>query len=138
MNKKTISTVLSLALLACFFLPFISIDGYNVSGFQIVFGKDGESGIGSSRYLFVSLLIPIGAILILLDSLSSGSSSYGGYGYWMPLVGILYLAVMIYLGMQQGAGTMGGSLSMGEIISALGYAFWITLAASVILIFNKP
>jgi hypothetical protein len=140
MNKRTLNSILALVLLVAFFLPYISIEGFNVSGFQVIFGKDGQAGISSGgKFLFISLLIPIGAIIVLFDSLSSGGGgAMAGYGYWMPIVGTLYLAIMMYTGMQQGATQVGGSMDIGAFLSAMGYAFWATLVASVILVFNKP
>jgi hypothetical protein len=135
MNKKTVSIILSIVLLVAFFLPFISIvDIFSASGFNVVFGKDGMSGVvNGGKFLFVSLLIPLGAIIVLFDSLGSGSSSVD-YGYWMPLTGIIILSVIMYTGMSSGAGS---GFSVGDFLKVMGYGYWITLAASVVLLINK-
>ena len=139
MNKKNLNIVLAAALIAAFFLPYLSIPGFTeLSGFNVVFGKAGMTGIAKGgKFLFISLLIPLGAIIVLFDSLGSSSSSTAGYGYWMPIAGIVILSVLMFLGMSQGASSVGGSLSVGSFVEVLGYGYWITLAASIILLFNK-
>lgn len=136
MDKKTLNIVLSLALLAAFFLPYISIGGiFSASGFNVVFGKGGMTGIVSGgKFLFVCLLIPLGAIIILFDSLGSGNSSSADYAYWMPLIGIVVLSVMMFTGMRV---TAGRALTVGEFLKVMGYGYWITLVASIVLLVNK-
>ena len=136
MNKKSINLVLAIVLIVAFFLPFISFGGiFSASGFNVVFGKSGMSGIVSNpKLLLVSVLIPLGALLVLFDSLGGGTSNLD-YGYWMPLVGVIALTLLMYFGMKSGAGS---EFNFGEFIKVLGYGYWITLVASVVLAFNKP
>lgn len=134
MNKNTITIILAIVLIAAFFLPYLSVPGYDFSGFHVVFGKDGMSGlVKGGKLLFVSLLIPLGAIIVLFDSLGDGNSS-SDFGYWMPLIGTVILAILMYTGMKPSAGD---ALTIGKFVGVLGYGFWITLAASVGLLINK-
>jgi hypothetical protein len=137
MDKKSLTIVLAVILLVAFFLPFISANGYTLSGWNIVFGKNGESGLfnGSgtaARSLFLCLLIPLGALIVLFSAFGTNSSGEN-YGRWMPLIGILYLAIMIFVNLTTGI----GAFSFGGVIQILGYAFWITLVASLVLLFNR-
>lgn len=138
MNKKTVNVVLALVLLAAFFLPYISFLGTNINGFQIVFGKNGGEGIGGGRIMFLCLLIPIGSILILISALGEKSSTLQDYVFWMPLIGIVFLTVMMYIQMNKGAQMAGGGdLSVGEYVKVMGYGYWITVVAAIAVLVNK-
>ncbi len=136
MDKKTLNIILSLALIAAFFLPYISIgEIFSASGFNVVFGKDGMKGfVSGGKLLFVCLLIPVGAIIILFDSLGSGGSSAVDYAYWMPLIGIIVLSFMMFTGMKAGAGS---GLTLSGFLKVMGYGYWITVAASIVILVNK-
>jgi hypothetical protein len=129
MNKRTLTTVLALILLACFFLPYFSDNTDKVSAFHVVFGKGDVPGVsGAERYLW--LLIPIGAILLLF-----GEDRFtGGFAYWLPLLGLLYIVLRIIIE------TMAHS-SLGEAARAVfeiaSYGFWISVLAAVLLVINK-
>ncbi|HWR32582.1 MAG TPA: hypothetical protein VN451_03610 [Chitinophagaceae bacterium] len=137
MDKKTLNIVLAVVLIVGFFLPYVSVMGFNLSGFNVVFGKGGLTGLSKGNFLFITLLVPLGAILVLAGTLGLDRSLNAGYIFWMPLIGILYLAVRMYLEMSKGATGAGGSLGVGDFLSVMGYGFWITLAASVGLLVNK-
>jgi len=135
MDKKTLNIILSLALIGAFFLPYISFGGFNASGFNVVFGKDGMSGLVSGgKLLYACLLVPIGAFILLVDSLGSGDSTSAQYGYWMPLVGIIILSVLMFTGMNTGAR---GALTLSLFFKVMGYGYWITVAASIGVLVNK-
>jgi len=135
MDKKTLNIVLSLVLIGAFFLPYISFGGFNASGFNVVFGKDGMSGlVVGGKLLYVCLLVPIGAFILLVDSLGSGDSTSAQYGYWMPLVGIIILSVLMFTGMNTGAR---GALTLSLFFKVMGYGYWITVAASIGVLVNK-
>ena len=120
MNKKTFAIVLSLALLVSFFLPYLG----DYSGFDLVFGKH---KIISTSGGIASILIPAGGLLILFGSI--GGNTYD-FSYWMPIAGIIVMVAMLLI-----KGT--GGASIGDIISSFSYGFWITVAASVLLLFTK-
>jgi hypothetical protein len=135
MSKKILSIILALILLICFFLPYLTIGSTSTSGFNIVFGKDGLEGISSSgRYLFVSLLIPIGAVLLLIGAVINDSFTSSGFVYWMPLAGIIYILVSLYLG---ATGNNSEYIAIGEYVGIFSYGLWITLIAAIILPFSR-
>ena len=79
---------------------------------------------------FLILLIPLGALAAIF---LANDSSYNGFVVWMPLIGVGYLAVRLYLELDK----IVDSLTVSRFISALGYGFWISLAASVLLLWNN-
>jgi hypothetical protein len=130
MNKRILSIVLALILLACFFLPYFSDGSDKVSAFDIVFGKGDMAGVGGAER-FLWLLIPFGAILVLFG----GKDRFtGGFAYWLPLLGLLYIVLRIFV-------ELTGHSSAGEAAKAIfeiaGYGFWISLVAAVLLPMNK-
>lgn len=127
MSKKNISIVLCLIIIAAFFLPYLSDGSENFSGMNIIFGNARFAGLNHSGYnLLVSLLIPLGAFLTLLRANPPGNLSR-----WMPLIGVAYLLVMLYI-----RGNTGGDMSIGEFLGFFSYGLWLTLVASVILLFT--
>jgi hypothetical protein len=138
MNKNNVNIILSIALIAAFFLPFLSVPGLpDFSGFNVVFGKGGMTGIAKGgKFLFICLLIPLGGIILLFDALGGGSSS-SDYAYWMPIIGVVILTVLMFAGMSQGAANAGGRLDIKSMFRIMGYGYWITAVASILLLVNK-
>lgn len=70
MDRKTLSIILGVALIASFFLPYLNVAGIlKVSGLDIVTGKGmmGEEAKGSiDRFLL--LLAPLAGILLLVGA----------------------------------------------------------------------
>ena len=141
MDKKTTSIILVIILLGAFFLPYVSINSaygqIRISGFEVVFGKGGQSGISSGKFMFATLLVPIGAILILFSVLGERTSTLADYVYWMPLIGIVINTIFMFLEMKKGATLVGGTLDFGTFLKAMGYAYWLTVAASIGVLVNK-
>ena len=128
MNNKMITPILAVVLLVCFFLPYFSNGSESFSAFNIVFGKHGLTGVGSAeRYLW--LLIPLAALLLLF-----GGSTSGGFIYWLPLIGLVYIIVRIYM---EAKGMGGGNVAIGDVLKLASYGFWISLGAAVLLPFTK-
>jgi hypothetical protein len=126
MNNKLFTPVLAIVLLVCFFLPYFSNGLESFSAFNIVFGKHGLSGVGSAeRYLW--LLIPLAALLLLF-----GGNTSGGFTYWIPLIGLVYIIVRIYI-----EANSIGSAGIGDILKIASYGFWISLGAAILLPFSK-
>lgn len=128
MNSKSITIVLCIALIVAFFLPYLSNGSLSYSGWQVMFGNKEVQGLSNGgRSLFVSLLIPLGALLVLLMKFFDNYSS-AGFIRWMPIVGVAYLLIMLYI-------QMSGEGSIGELIGFFSYGLWITIVAAIILPF---
>jgi hypothetical protein len=132
MDRKMVTLILSLALVGCFFLPYIDL-GYfgKVNGFNIVFPKDG-GGEGWERYIW--LLIPVAGILLVFGALSNENYFLGrGFLSWLPLLALIFC--LIVSPMIHGA-------AIGDVFKTLGKGYgvglWITIVASLILAFYNP
>lgn len=127
MNKKNLTILLSIVLIIAFFFPFISSGTYNFSAFDIVFDRvEGQGG----KSLYISLLVPLGALLLLIGAITNDNFTRSGFVLWMPLIGVLYLVVMLYINGSE-------ALTVSELIGWLSYGFWISLLAAIILLFLK-
>lgn len=129
MNKRTITIVLALILLACFFLPYFGDGAEKVSAYDVAFGKGEMAGIeGAERFLW--LLIPFGSILLLFG----GERFTGGFAYWLPLLGLLYIILRIFIEITSHSSP---GEAAEQIFSVASYGFWISLVAAVGLVVNK-
>ena len=84
----------------------------------------------SGKSLYISLLVPIGALLLLIGVFTNDYFTKSGFVLWMPLIGVLYVVVMLYINGSE-------ALTVSELIGWLGYGFWISLVAAIILPFKK-
>jgi hypothetical protein len=131
MNKKTITIVLCGLIIGAFFLPYLSGFGNQMSGYDLVFGKYGYAGIaGKGSFKFINLLVPLGAAVILLGELLDDRYAKGTFIRLLPLIGLAYMLVMIYL-------PDSGQFSFGDLLSLLSYGFWLSLAAALALPFTR-
>ena len=129
MNKGILTIVLALILLACFFLPYFTIDTDKFSAFNIVFGNGKIQGAdGSERFLW--LLIPMGAIVLLFG----GARTTPGFTYWLPLIGVLFIILRILI---EGIARTSAGDAFDIILKTATYGFWISLVAAVLLPFTK-
>jgi hypothetical protein len=131
MDKKTITTFLAVMLIIAFFLPYVSTGFLQMSGYKLIFGK---GGLLTSGQLWITLLVPLGAVLVLAGALGADHSLRSGIVFWMPLVGILYLGVRMFILMNKAAD---GQFGIGNSLSVMGYGYWLTLAASIGLLLNN-
>ena len=131
MEKKTVTNFLAVLLLLAFFLPYISAGFIQMSGYRLIFGK---GGLLTSGQLWITLLVPLGAILVLAGSLGANNSLRSGIVFWMPLVGILYLGVRMFMIMNKAAESQFG---IGDFLSVMGYGYWFTLLVAIGLLLNN-
>jgi len=132
MDRKMLTLILGLALVGCFFLPYIDI-GYfgKASGLNMVFPKGG-GGEGWERYVW--LLIPVAGALLFLGALSN-ENYFGGRGFlsWLPLLALIFNLIISPL-LHKAA--------IGDVLKSLGQSYgiglWITIAVSLVLAFYNP
>lgn len=132
MSKKTISIILSAIIIGAFFLPYISNGEFGLSGYDIVFGKGEIRGLARNggSALYINLLVPGSALIILLGNLLDDSFADGLFFRLLPLLGLIYIVVMLYM-------TGSSQLTVSEVFGWLGYGFWISLGAAVLLPFTR-
>ena len=128
MDRKTLTIVLAVALIASFFLPFYSFGGRGASGLDVVTAKGGDW----QKYLL--LIFPLCGLLLLLGELNNGNYAVSrSLLVWLPLLTILY---MLFIGpLIKGA-------DIGNIFKYFGKGYgtglWIAIASSVVLAFYNP
>lgn len=128
MDKKMLSIILGVVLIGCFFLPYASLMGVNISGYDSVF-----SGAGDWKK-YILLLIPISGLMLLIGAVNNGNYILGrGLWAWLPLLTVLYMIIVEPL--------MNGA-KIGDIFKMIGKGYgiglWITIAASLVLAFYNP
>ncbi len=134
-NQKNIVIIAAVALIAGFFMPWISFF-VKLSAWDFIFGN--ASDIDSSSIRFLVVLIPISAIMII-----AGASNNENYLiskrllFSIPLGSLAIVIISLFFT----ANEDGEKVSMsdfGDILQLLGAGFWITLIASVVLVFLRP
>lgn len=122
MNKKMVTIILAIALIAGFFLPYMSFLGQGISGFDMVKG-------GGKADVYILALSPVAAILLLIGALNDGKYTPSrGILAILALVGVLYLVIRLVI--------EGGDI--GGLIKLLGIGYWISLVAALGLVFYNP
>jgi hypothetical protein len=128
MDRKMLTIILGVLLIAGFFLPYFSFMGINVSGFDSVKAP----GDGWEKYIM--LLIPLSGVLLLIGALNNENYILGrGILCILPLLTVLFMVLINP--MLKGA-------DFGDIIKTLGKGYgiglWITIATSLVLAFYQP
>jgi len=127
MDRKTLSILLGVALIASFFLPFLQNNGRSVSMMDMVKMSAG----GATKYLV--LLIPISGLMLMIDGLKKGTYHLGrSLWAWLPLLTLLFILIIepMINGMQ--AKQVFNMLGKGY-----GIGLWIAIVASVVAAFSN-
>lgn len=124
MSKKTLTITLALVLFGCFFLPYLGSGFSAISGYDAVFKFSNGSW---EKYLW--LLIPVAAVMLLLGA--AGGNYFLGRStlVWIPLLTILFIILRA---------KMETNITIAQLLESIGYGLWISLAASLLLVFYNP
>ena len=128
MDKKIVTIVLAVVLIACFFLPYMSFMGMSVSSFDIVKSPGGD------WQKYIPVLIPLSGIMLLVGALNNGNYPGGrAIWSWLPLLTVLYMLLI---------SPLINGMAIGDIFKTLGQGYgiglWLTIAASLVLAFYNP
>jgi hypothetical protein len=120
MDRKMLTIILAILLIAGFFLPYLSSGPFNTSGIS---GFDFIKGGGKAdKYLL--LLSPIAGLLLLVGAANNGNYTPSrGVLVLLALVGVLYLLIRSLI---EGA-------DLGQLFKMLGLGYWLSLAAALLL-----
>jgi len=128
MNKTTLTTVLSVALIGSFFMPFFYWHSFEMNGFNFILSEH----IPSYKYLL--LLIPFAAAFHLFNVLTEGN-----YFFSQKLLSLIPLitvaAVFMIVFFNKNADPE--FFEAGNIFSNIGSGFWLALSLSLLLAFVK-
>lgn len=127
MNKKIYSIVLGAIFIVAFFLPYISLFGFSISGLDLAKG-------GTSWESYVLFLIPLSGIMLLVGGLNNGNYPLGR-GLWavLPLLTVLFFLIGIPIIKGQGVSDVFKSLGKGY-----GIGLWLTIIASLAAVVYTP
>lgn len=124
MDKKMLTIILAVVLIACFFLDW----GGGVSAFDVVKSKYGN------WQKYIPLIIPISGVLLLIGAVNNGNYPLGRNTLcWLPLLTVLYLIIIKPL--------IDGA-AIGDVFKMLGkgwgIGWWLTIGASLVLALYNP
>lgn len=122
-NRRPISLILSAGLIICFFLPYYGNVWLGATGYSMVFNHKTVTG-SWERYIW--LLIPVSAILLIIGTVNKETYIINRrFLSLLPLLTLIFICIWLRT----------GSRSYEILIRWLGYGFWISLAASLLLAF---
>ena len=127
MNRKILTIILAVLLIASFFLAISS--GSSASAFDMVKGPSFGTSVDAMLMKYLWILIPLSGVILLIGALNN-DNYFLGRGLWafLPLLAILFLIIGLPL--------MNGA-AIGDIFKTIGKGYgigmWIMIAASLVL-----
>jgi hypothetical protein len=130
MNRKIVTIVLAVLLIASFFLPIGT--AASTSPFDIVKGPSYGSEFEALLMKYLWLLIPLSGVILLIGALNNGNY-FLGRGLWafLPLLALLYLIIRPLTVMEV-------RFDIGGLLKGMGVGLWIALVSSLVLAFYWP
>jgi hypothetical protein len=126
MDKKTLTIILAVVLIAGFFLPYLSSGPFSTAGIS---GFDFIKGGGGKADKYILLLSPIAGLLLLVGAANNGNYTPSrGVLVLLALAGVLYLVIRSLI---EGA-------DIGQLFKMLGLGYWLSLAAALVLALYNP
>lgn len=130
MNRKILTIILAVILIASFFLPIGT--HASTTPFDIVKGPSYGNEIEAMLFKYAWILIPLSGLMLLIGAVNN-ESYFLGRGIWafLPLITILYLLVRPIT-------LMGGRFDIMDMIKGFGVGTWMALVGSLVLAFVWP
>jgi hypothetical protein len=126
MDRKTLTIILAVILIGCFFLDYSKGGG---SGYEYVFNTPGGKGVWEK---YVWLLIPISGVMLLIGALNNSNYMLGrSLWSWLPLLTILFFLIRAYMRANDFS-------AVTATVKNFGIGLWITAVAAIILAFYNP
>jgi hypothetical protein len=132
MDRKTWTIILALALIGCFFLPWIKFPNGSPSAFDVVTNLEGNK---DAWPFYLWLLIPLSGIMLLIGALNRGTY-FLGRGFWafLPLLVSIFIPLWAYFQTDNS----GADSPIGDLLKQFDYGYWATLGLSLLLAFVNP
>lgn len=130
MNRKILTIILAVILIASFFLPIGT--HASTTPLDIVKGPSYGNEIEALLFKYAWILIPLSGIILLIGALNN-ESYFLGRGIWafLPLIALLYLLIRPITLMDRGFDIM-------DMIKGFGVGTWMALAGSLVLAIYWP
>lgn len=127
MNRKMLTIILAVILIASFFLPLTSAG--SGSAFDVVKGPSYGSDIEIMLMKYLWILIPVSGLILLIGALNNEQYAFGR-AIWtlLPLLVVLYIIVRPII----------NGAKIGDMVKGFGIGFWVMLGASLILAIYHP
>ena len=131
MSRKIFTVILSVALIASFFLPISSLSSSG-SAFDIVKGPSYGSSVELMLTKYLWILIPVSGLILLIGALNN-ENYFLGRGLWaiLPLLSLAYLIAWPLL-------QSGVKVQVGDLVKSFGIGLWVALGASLLLAIVWP
>ena len=125
MNKRAVTLVLSMAIIASFFFPVFYWDSYEMSGPNYILS------IHVPTYKYLLLLAPFSMLLLFF------SNAYQEFAFfnrrilvWIPLVSLTLVFATRYR-------TWVSSMPSETFLSTIGIGLWLMLFFAILLVFRR-
>lgn len=132
MNRKILTIILAVLLIASFFLPMGA--GGSTSAFDLVQAPSFGNSIEAILMKYLWLVMPLSGIMLLIGALNR-ETYFLGRGIWAILPILALLMLLIGIPMMQGA-------AIGDVFKLItkmyGIGVWVALAASLVLAVYWP
>lgn len=132
MNRKILTIILAVLLIASFFLPMGA--GGSTSAFDLVQAPSFGNSFEALFMKYGWLLIPLSGLMLLIGALNK-ETYFLGRGIWAMLPILALLMLLIGIPMMQGA-------AIGDVFKLItkmyGVGVWVALAASLVLAVYWP
>ena len=123
MDRKTVTLLLSFAVLGSFFMPLFEWHSFEMSGLNNILSDH------IPPYKYFLILIPFSALFLFLGELYDENYFFSRkLLLWAPLVSLLFILLMR---------SITGNSENRNVFSNIDFGFWLTLSFSVLLVFVK-
>lgn len=126
-TKSTVRIVLSIVIIVAYFLPWFQLV-ISESAFDIITRSGGDADRTGQMIWYASLLIPVMALLCLIQTLSKKTP--GGFVRSIPFIITAIFVLLLYVGINKD-----NNVDAKGFFSIFGIGMYLTLVASFLLIF---
>ncbi len=127
MNRKMLTIILAVVIIAGFFLPLSNAGGG--SAFDAVQAPYPVSGVEAILMKYLWILVPVSGLLLLIGALNK--EQYAPARILWAVLPLLALAYIIVRPITEG-------FKIGDMVKGFGVGLWVMLAGSLILAIYHP